>query len=73
MEQYPDYIFSQSQPLMYQEMKDNYPAMYREVKKRIAEGRWEVIGSFWVEPEHLDWLDLWNPYRSRGADWSVER
>lgn len=51
MEQYPEYIFSQSQPLMYQEMKDNYPTMYEEVKQRVKEGRWEVIGAFWVEPD----------------------
>jgi alpha-mannosidase len=51
MEQYPAYIFSQSQPLMYQEMKDNYPTMYEEVKERVRQGRWEVIGAFWVEPD----------------------
>ncbi len=51
MEQYPDYTFSQSQPLMYQEMKENYPALYEQVKQRIQEGRWEVIGAFWVEPD----------------------
>ena len=51
MEQYPEYIFSQSQPLMYQEMKNLYPTMYEEVKARVREGRWEVIGAFWVEPD----------------------
>lgn len=51
MEQYPQYIFSQSQPLMYDEMKRNYPTMYEEVKRRVKEGRWEVIGAFWVEPD----------------------
>lgn len=51
MEQYPEYIFSQSQPLMYQEMKENFPQMYEAVKQRVHEGRWEVIGAFWVEPD----------------------
>ncbi|CAA6679325.1 MULTISPECIES: glycoside hydrolase family 38 C-terminal domain-containing protein [unclassified Lentimonas] len=51
MEQYPDYKFSQSQALMYQEMKDNYPTMFEEVKKRVQTGQWEVIGAFWVEPD----------------------
>jgi alpha-mannosidase len=51
MEQYPDYLFAQSQPLMYEEMKSSYPALYEEVKERIRQGRWEVIGSFWVEPD----------------------
>ncbi len=51
MEQYPDYIFSQSQALMYDEMKKQYPALYEQVKQRVAEGRWEVIGAFWVVPD----------------------
>lgn len=51
MEQYPQYIFSQSQPLMYEEMKKLYPTMYKEVQDRVKQGRWEVIGSFWVEPD----------------------
>lgn len=51
MEQYPDYIFSQSQPLTYEEMKAHFPDVYEQVKRRIAEGRWEVIGGFYVEPD----------------------
>ncbi len=51
MEQYPDYKFSQSQALMYQEMKDNYPTMFEEVKQRVQTGQWETIGAFWVEPD----------------------
>ncbi len=51
MEQYPEYVFSQSQPVMYEEMKQNFPAMYEEMKARVKEGRWEVIGASWVEPD----------------------
>jgi alpha-mannosidase len=51
MEEFPDYIFSQSQPLLYKEMKRLYPDLYRQVQERVKEGRWEVIGAFWVEPD----------------------
>ena len=51
MEQYPDFIFSQSQAMMYEEMKRNYPALFEQVKARIKEGRWEYIGGMWVEPD----------------------
>ncbi len=50
-DQFPDYKFAQSQPLMYEEMKRNYPTMFEEVKKRVRDGRWEVIGAMWVEPD----------------------
>lgn len=51
MERFPEYIFSQSQPQMYSRMKELYPEMFQEVKRRIKEGRWEAIGAFWVEPD----------------------
>lgn len=49
MDRYPDYIFGASQPQLYQWMKDFYPSLYRKIKKKVAEGRWEVQGSAWVE------------------------
>ncbi|MFA5291958.1 MAG: glycoside hydrolase family 38 C-terminal domain-containing protein [Phycisphaerae bacterium] len=51
MERFAHYKFSQSQPLMYKEMKENYPDLHEQVKQRVKEGRWEVIGAFWVEPD----------------------
>ncbi len=51
MERYPEYIFTQSQPHMYDQMKRHYPELFEQVKRRIAEGRWEAIGAFWVEPD----------------------
>ena len=51
MELYPDYVFGASQPQLYQWMKDHYPALYATVKEKIVEGRWEVQGAMWVEPD----------------------
>lgn len=51
MEQYPEFSFCQSQAKTYQDMKVHHPQIYEQVKKRIAEGRWEVIGAMWVEPD----------------------
>ena len=35
MEQYPEFIFSQSQAVMYEEMKQNYPDLFEQVKQRV--------------------------------------
>ncbi len=51
MEQYPDFIFSQSQAGMYEEMRVHYPNIFEQVQKRVKEGRWEYIGGMWVEPD----------------------
>ncbi|MCD9022051.1 alpha-mannosidase [Cohnella silvisoli] len=51
MEQYPDYVFGASQPQLYEWIKQQHPKLYEQIKKRIAEGRWEVQGAMWVEPD----------------------
>jgi alpha-mannosidase len=51
MEQYPDYVFGASQPQLYLWMKEYYPKLYEQIKARIHEGRWEVQGAMWVEPD----------------------
>ena len=51
MDEYPDYIYAQS-GLVYNEwMSEKYPEMNAEIKKRIQEGRWEIVGGMWVEPD----------------------
>lgn len=51
MEQYPDFHFTQSQPQLYQYVKEDYPHLYEQIKRRVAEGRWEIIGGMWVEAD----------------------
>ncbi len=51
MENYPDYVFGASQPQLYDWVKEEHPALYEQVKKRIAEGRWEAQGAMWVEAD----------------------
>jgi alpha-mannosidase len=51
MEQYPEFMFCQSQAKVYADMKEHWPDLYEQVKRRVAEGRWELIGAFWVEPD----------------------
>jgi len=49
MQEFPTFHFSQSQTSVYQIMKDYLPELYARVKQRVAEGRWEVTASQWVE------------------------
>lgn len=51
MEQYPDFIFSQNQVIIYKELKENYPSLFKQIKQRVKEGRWEILGPLWVEPD----------------------
>lgn len=51
MDQYPDYKFMSSQPILYYFVKEQEPELYRRIKERIDEGRWEVDGAMWLEPD----------------------
>ncbi|MGR6545622.1 alpha-mannosidase [Paenibacillus tundrae] len=51
MNEYPEYVYSQSQPLLYAFLKEHDPELYERVKQRIAEDRWELVGGMWVEPD----------------------
>ncbi len=51
MEQYPDYKFMSSQPILYYFVKKQEPELYARIKERVKEGRWEVDGAMWLEAD----------------------
>ena len=51
MNRYDDYIFGASQAQQFAWLKEYYPYLYDEVKAKIKEGRIEVQGGMWVEPD----------------------
>jgi alpha-mannosidase len=51
MYEYPRYTYTQSAAAYNEWMADKYPDMNAEIKKRIQDGRWEIVGGMWVEPD----------------------
>lgn len=51
MNEYPDYFFTQSSAQTDAWLEEKYPDIFEEIKKRVAEGRWELVGGMWVEPD----------------------
>ncbi|RKY04847.1 hypothetical protein DRP77_02755 [Candidatus Poribacteria bacterium] len=51
MERYPDYTFAQSQVPLYRAMEELYPEIFEEIRRRVREGRWEIVGGMYVEFE----------------------
>jgi len=51
MYEYPGYTYSQSAAAYNEWMADKYPEMNTEIAKRVKEGRWEIVGGMWVEPD----------------------
>ena len=51
MEEYPNYKFMSSTPCLYYFVQQRYPELFEKIKKRVAEGRWEVEGGMWLEAD----------------------
>jgi alpha-mannosidase len=51
MREYPDFKFTMSSARTYEWMQEKYPDLFQQIEKRVKEGRWEIIGGMWVEPD----------------------
>ncbi len=51
MREYDGFVFTASSAAFYEWVERNDPAMFNEIAARVAEGRWQVVGGWWVEPD----------------------
>lgn len=51
MEEFPEFRFTQSSISYLEWMKENCPEIFSQIQKRVEEGRWEIVGGMWVEPD----------------------
>ncbi|CAO3682019.1 unnamed protein product [Umbelopsis ramanniana] len=49
MNRYSSYIFTASQAQQYEWLKEYYPALFEQIRQKVAFGQWELIGGSWVE------------------------
>ncbi len=46
-----EFVFTASSAAFYEWIHRNDPAMFAEIAARVAEGRWYVVGGWWLEPD----------------------
>lgn len=51
MDKYPDFNYAHTQAYTYETVEKYYPEIFEELKKRIAEGRFEPVGAMYIEPD----------------------
>ncbi len=51
MDKYPDFKYAHTQAYTYETVEKYYPEIFEELKKRIAEGRFEPVGAMYIEPD----------------------
>jgi alpha-mannosidase len=47
----PDFIFTCDSVAYYAWIEENDPALFDRIRARISEGRWELAGGWWIEPD----------------------
>jgi len=51
MEEYPELHYAQSQAQTYEWMEKHHPDIFERIKQKVQEGKWEIVGGMWVEPD----------------------
>ena len=51
LEAYPEFTFTASSAAFYEWVEHSDPDMFTEIHQRVAEGRWELAGGWWIEPD----------------------
>lgn len=51
MNEYEEFVFTSSQAVVYEWIERNEPAMFEEIRRRVAEGRWVLCGGWWIQSD----------------------
>ena len=51
MNETPDFVFTCACACYYQWVEENDPEMFEEIRVRVKEGRWAVVGGMWIQPD----------------------
>jgi alpha-mannosidase len=51
MDEYPDFVFTCDSSLFFAWVEESDPELFAKLKERAADGRLQVIGGWWIEPD----------------------
>ena len=51
MKEFPQLTFSRGAAATYRWIEEDSPAMFDEIRARVAEGRWEIVNGWWEQPD----------------------
>lgn len=46
-----EYIFTRSSAAVYKWIEEGDPELWEEIQRYVAEGRWSIVGGWWVQPD----------------------
>lgn len=52
MDEFPDFTFVRGEAAVYQTIERYDPVTFGRISQRVAEGRWDIVGGTWVQPDN---------------------
>ena len=49
--EFPGFVFNHNEAILYQWVKENEPDLYERIKKKVAEGKWHIMGGWYLQPD----------------------
>lgn len=46
-----DYVFNHNEALLYEFVEQKDPALFEEIKKQVAAGKWHIMGGWYLQPD----------------------
>lgn len=51
MDEYPQFTYAQSTAQDFLWLENKYPDLFKAIQERVKDGRWEMVGGMWCEPD----------------------
>ena len=51
MNEFPEYIFTSACSVYYMWIEKSDPKMFKEIQQRVKEGRWQLVGGQFIQPD----------------------
>ena len=48
---FPNLTFGHTTPALYEWIEQNRPDLFTQIQEAVQQGKWEILGGMWVEPE----------------------
>jgi len=51
LDEYPEFVFTMDSSLFLAWVEESDPELFEQIRARVADGRFQVVGGWWVEPD----------------------
>jgi alpha-mannosidase len=51
MDEYPAFVFTSNSVVFFAWIEEHDPELFERIRARVGEGRWQVVGGWWLEPD----------------------